>query len=210
MLATKLFTYPLIVLQIAILCCATIPPESVTLSQEVGKGIAENQRAYLGLLNRYFEIKRQLINDAILNEYLPNYIKSIQEGLKQADEDPNKFTSKMLKDILTDIVKKRDELHEDLEKTRVAIWERINEDHTLLLEANSTITGLLQSAVSVRAEASSLGKTIQEATKTKFNFEDFEKLFDEHLKKIGDTSAELINLHDSIEALFKNEGKNNE
>ena len=35
--------------------CATVPKESVVLSQEIGKGIAESQRAYIGLLNRYFD-----------------------------------------------------------------------------------------------------------------------------------------------------------
>lgn len=42
--------------------CASIPKESVVLSQEIGKGIAEGQNAYISLLNRYFDQKKKLID----------------------------------------------------------------------------------------------------------------------------------------------------
>lgn len=54
--------------------CASIPKEAVSLNQEVGKGIADNQSAYLNLLNAYFSQKSAEIDRWIQNEYLPAYI----------------------------------------------------------------------------------------------------------------------------------------
>ncbi len=196
-------TKRLLFLFFSILClcitgCATIPKESVTLSQEVGKGIVENQNAYMNLFNRYFAQKRQQIDKRIMDKYLPNYISNLQKDLRDAGEDPDNFDANMIKDIISDVIHKRDELQEDLEKTRIVIWEHVSKDHLLLLQANSTITGLLQSAVDVKEATSSIGEMIQEATKSDFSFDEFEKLFDEYLKKAGDTSAEGISLYNKI------------
>lgn len=197
----------LTILYLGMTGCATIPKESVTLSQEVGKGIVNNQRAYRNLFNRYFAQKRQQIDKVIMDKYLPNYIENIQEELRKEGEDPNSFSANMVKDIISDVIQKRDELQEDLEKTRVAIWERINKDHVLLLQANATITGLLQSAVNAKEATSSLGEAIQEATKSDFSFDEFEKLFDEHLKKAGDFLTEGISLYDTIRPIIEKKGE---
>lgn len=46
-----------ILMAFALSSCANAPKESVELSKEVGKGIAESQRSYTGLLNTYFASK---------------------------------------------------------------------------------------------------------------------------------------------------------
>lgn len=57
------------------------------------------------------------INRIVLDQYLPLYLGNIQEELRKAGEDPNSFTADMVKDIVADMIGKREELTlERLEK----------------------------------------------------------------------------------------------
>ncbi len=195
----KLLPLFLIILSSGLSGCTTIPKESVTLSQEVGKGIAENQRAYLNLFNLYFAEKKQQIDRAIIDEFLPNYIRNVQEELRKGGENPNSFDAQMVRDMIGDVIEKRDELQEDLERTKNAIWETISKDHILLLQANATITALLQSAVSLKKAASPMERGIKEVKKkSRFSFDEFERLFNEHLKKVGKISTKAKSLYDTM------------
>lgn len=185
--------------------CASIPKEAVSLNQEVGKGIADNQNAYLNLLNAYFSQKSAEIDRWIQNEYLPAYISNIRAEMKKHGVEDKPFDEHMTKDMLTDIVKKRNDMQRDLEKARLSLWERITKDHVVLLQANASITGLLQSAVDVKEATSALGNKILKASGTDFTFSDFEKVFDEYLKKAGDASATGVSIYEGVKPLKEKE-----
>jgi hypothetical protein len=198
----------LIVLTLIIVSsCARIPKDTVVLSKEVGKGIAENQRAYISLFNRYFEQKKTLIDQSITEKYIPLYIENIRKELEVAGQDPDSLGTERLKDILTDVIKKRDEMQSELEKTRIMLIERISADHDLLLQANATITGLLQSAVDVKEATSALGETLVKPLKSGFDFDEFEKIFDNYLDKSANIAGEAEKLSEKVKLLFKKGGR---
>lgn len=187
--------------------CASIPKDTVVLSKEVGKGIAENQRAYISLFNRYFDQKKTLIDQAITEKYIPLYIANIQKGLEEAGQDPNSLGIERLKDILTDVIKKRDEMQSELEKTRILLIQRISADNELLLQANATITGLLQSAVDVKEATSALGEPLVKPLKSGFDFDEFEKIFNNYLDQGANIAGEAEKLSEKVKLLFKKGGK---
>lgn len=198
----------LIILTVMIVSsCASIPKDTVLLSKEVGKGIAENQRAYISLFNRYFNQKKKLIDQAIIDKYIPSYLANIRIELEEAGKDPSSFTAVMIKDVISDVIKKRDEMQAELEKTRIMLIERISADHELLLQANATITGLLQSAVDVKEATSALGETLVKPIKSGFDFEEFEKIFDDYLDKGAGAVGEVGKLSEKVKSLFKKGGK---
>jgi hypothetical protein len=188
--------------------CASVPKESVKLSQEVGKGIASYHEAYINLLNEYFSQKRIVINNFILNKYLPKYMENLKNELKAAGEDPEKLHPFMVRDIVKDISEKRDSMHEELEKTRIAIIDAVSRDYLLLTSANSTVTGLLQSAVDVDEAASSLKGSIETLSGNRINFDIIDKKFEEYLLDAGSLSSEGISLYEGIKEIFiEKEGK---
>ena len=195
-----------ILTQMIVSACASIPKDSVALSKEIGKGIAENQRAYISLLNRYFDQKKKQIDSAIIEDYLPSYISNLRKELRKAGKDPDSFDSKMLGDVVSDVIQKRDEMQAELEKTRVMLTERISGDQTLLLQANATLTGLLGSAADVQEATSSLGEVLVKHVKPDFDLEEFEKVFDEYLVKAGDAAAKTERLYDKVRSIINRGG----
>lgn len=182
--------------------CASIPKESVQLSQEVGKGISSYHEAYINLLNSFFAQKRARIDDVVLNKYLPQYMDNIKTEMIAAGEDPEKLYPFMVRDIVKDVSNKSNEMHEELEKTRIALVDVITQDYLVLSQSNSTITGILQSAVDVKEAASSIKGTIESITGNKISFEKIENKFNEYLLDAGNLSSKGISLYESIKTLL--------
>ncbi len=191
-----------VVLVLLLSGCAGMPKQSVQLSQEVGRGIALYHQAYTNVLNEYFVQKREAINRFILNAYLPVYLENIKAELKAAGEDPEKLHSFMVHDVVKDVAGKRDAMQEELEKTRIALIDAVSRDYLLLIQANATITGLLQSAVDVNAAAESLSGTIETASGNLIDFDAVDAKFNEFLLDAGSFSGKRINFYESIKAML--------
>ena len=186
--------------------CATVPKESVELSKEVGKGIAESQRSYTGLLNTYFASKKQQVDQWIENEYLPEYLSNVQAELKKAGQ-PTTLSPQQLRDVLRDVIVERDQKHTDLENTRLLLLTKSNEHYTLLSQGNAGVTGLLQSMVDVKEATSSATQTIKTASGGKVDLELIEKKFNDYLKKAGAASTNATNLYDTIKSALEKKGE---
>lgn len=186
--------------------CASVPKESVELSKEVGKGIAENQRSYTSLLNTYFTSKKQQVDQWIENEYLPDYLSNIQAELKKAGQTTT-LSPQQLRDILRDVIVERDQKLTDLENTRLLLLTKSNEHYTLLSQGNAGVTGLLQSMVDVKETTSSATQTIKTASGGNVDLEQIDKKFNDYLKKAGAASAKATNLYDTIKSALEKKGK---
>lgn len=182
--------------------CASVPKESVELSKEVGKGIAESQHSYTGLLNTYFASKKQQVDQWIENEYLPEYLSNIQFELKKADL-PTTLTPQQLRDVLRDVIVERDQKHTDLENARLLLLTKSNGHFTLLSQSNAGVTGLLQSMVDVKEATSSASQTIKAASGWKVDLDQIEKKFIDYLKKAGAASDNATNLYDTIKSAIE-------
>lgn len=186
--------------------CASVPKESVELSKEVGKGIAESQRSYTSLLNIYFASKKQQVDQWIENEYLPEYLSNIQAELKKAGQ-PIAISPQQLRDIIRDVIVERDQKHTDLENARLLLLAKSNEHYTLLSKGNAGATILLQSMVDVKEVTSSAAQTIKTASGGKVDLEQIEKKFNDYLKKVGAASDKATNLYDAIKSALENKGE---
>lgn len=195
-----------ILLAFALGGCASVPKESVELSKEVGKGIAESQRSYTGLLNTYFASKKQQVDQWIENEYLPEYLSNIQAELKKSGQ-PTTLSPQQMRDVLRDVIVERDQKHTDLENTRILLLTKNNEHYTLLSQSNAGVTGLLQSMVDVKEAMSSATQTIKTASDGKVDLEQIEKKFnDDYLKKAGAASDKATNLYDKVKSALDKKG----
>ena len=187
--------------------CAQIPKESVALNVKVGQAIVDKHRAYLNLLDRYFENRRSQIDEAIYQRYLPEYLTNIREGLRSAGENPDVFTGAMVADILHDVNGKRDQMQSELEKVRVKLVDRINADHLVVLQGNAAVTAILQSAVDVQEGGRSAVETIVRPFAPPFDVDEFESKFDKFLKDAGDTSKRASDFYNTVKSLLTDGGK---
>lgn len=196
----------LVALTIVAGACASIPKESVELNMEIGKGIAESRRSYTGVLNAYFASKKQQVDQWIENEYLPAYLANIQAALK-ADGQSEILTPLQMKDALRDVMVERDQKHADLENTRVFLLTRSDHHYAQLIQGNTGITRLLQSAVSVEEATSSVTTAVKSVSGGTVDLELIERTFDAYLKKAGAASAKGTSLYDTIKSTIDSKGE---
>lgn len=182
--------------------CASIPKESVRLSQEVGNGISSYHESYINILNQYFAQKRALIDDAVVNRYLPRYMENLRQEMVSVGEDPEKLHPFMVRDIVQDVTTKRNEMQEELEKARLALINAVTGDYLLLTQANSIVTGILQSAVDAKEAVSSLAGTLEKGTGEKISFDKLDNRFNEYLRDASELSATGVSLYDGVKDLL--------
>lgn len=188
--------------------CATVPKESVELNSQVGEGIETLHESYIKLLNKYFEDKRKAIDDFIEHTYLPRFVENIRTGLEEAGEDPDSFEASMISDITKEVIRKRDNMHEEIEKARIALHTRINNNFRLINRANDSITDLLKSLADLDEQLSLYSKSVKKVTKEKIDFDKMENVFDEFLIEAGSDSENAVNFYEQIKMLLERD--NNE
>lgn len=181
--------------------CASVPKESVALSQSIGKGLEENHRTHKNLLNKYFQSKKEEINKFIYQEYLPTFIKDFQALLKTNKMDTS-LTQEQIKGIISRIITKRDQMQLDLEKTRIMIADTLDKQYILLFRANAQLTSFLESAIKNDEANEHLISTLQTSLNIPINLDTLEINFQESLKKAGENSKKIFDTNKDIQNLI--------
>ena len=180
-------------------CAATIPQESVDLSREVGIGLQKQHQSQIDLVNLHFSIKRKNL-DGAMSLALGSYFEAL------TPEGSITLNRGQLGDVATDVVllnEKNNVAKEELEKARVFLIKKINENYLVLNRANSSITGLLQSAVRVKEATSEAYKKLSEATGGKIDLDKAFSELDDFVLKGGEEAGKAIKLVEKLESVFK-------
>ena len=180
--------------------CAHIPQESVQLNQMVGKGIADQNRAYVNLLNEYFELKKKSIDDFIMQTYIPTFMSNLRSKVSKDSAllIPDTAFTKILKKIAA----KRDSMQSNLDEVKATIIGAAQENAMLLSNANSAVSALLKSAVSVDKATKAAMQAADSLSGSKFKFSEFGKTFDQYLIEVGNGSAKANSLYDKTNQLL--------
>lgn len=175
--------------------CATIPSESVSLSSELGNGIRRQNDAQIKLVNIYFESKRKDL-DTALRRAIETYFSQI------AATGSITLTTEQLKDVSEDIISfntKNTTAKESLEKVRLDLVSEIQNNYLTLNQANASITGLLQSAVSVNESTDKSIQLVSSATDGKIDFNAIFNEINSFVLKGGEEAGKAIDLSKKIE-----------
>ena len=186
------------VILVTISACATVPQESVSLSSELGVGIKKQHEAQVNFLNLYFESKRKEL-DAALQRAIGSYFSTI------APAGSVTLTSSQLDDVAKDVIalnKKNNAAQEALEKVRIDLVSKLEENYLTLNQANSTITGLLQSAVSVKEATNKSIQLVSSATGGKIKLDKVLSEIDSFVVKGGLEAGKTIDLNAKIQDLI--------
>jgi hypothetical protein len=175
--------------------CARIPKESLQLCDTMEKGMQDQNRAYLNLLDAYFVQKSKDIDVFIADVYTPGVFSRIRS--KMASEGEKEIPDSASQQIVQSIICRRDSMQAVLEKIRLKIWEDVLANQMILNDANSAIKALLASAIKSREATETALKAADTVTGNKFNFAEFDKKFDQYMVNIGSGTAKMNDLYES-------------
>jgi len=202
----KIKSYFILLIFPILFSCATVPQESVELSTAIGVGLKKQYKSQIDLVDLHFSIKRQML-DVTMQKALKTYFEELTpNGTITLDRDK-------LNDVATDVIgisAKNNAAKEELEKARKLLLKILNDNFLALNLANSSITGLLQSAVSVQEASSEAFKSLSKMTEEKI---DLEKIFDELDKfvlKGGEEAGKVTKLLEKIKELIEKENQKEE
>tara|TARA_B110000090_G_C13338205_1_gene430017 strand:+ start:380 stop:1045 length:666 start_codon:yes stop_codon:yes gene_type:complete len=156
----KIRQLSLITISLLMMACVSIPPEAPELSAQLGNRISAIEQSNLTLLHRYFDRKKQDIDDFIQNEWVPEFANQffvepaianvwdqiVASGNKQ---DRLKFILKTSPKLQQRINQKRVELIHPLEVLEQRIETKLTADYAQAKAINNSITGFLLSASKV-------------------------------------------------------------
>ena len=195
----RIKTFVLLAFLSLLSACATIPQESVDLSSEVGVGLQKQHQSQIDLINLHFSIKRNSLDEA-MSRAIESYFEALTPGGSIT------LNRAQLRDVATDVMllsEKNNAAKEELEKARVLLIKKLNENYLIINQANSSVTGLLQSAVTVKEARSEAYKKLSEATDGKIDLDKMFSELDNFVLKGGEEAGKAIKLVDKLESLLK-------
>ena len=140
--------------------CASIPKESPELSQEIGQRVAAMRTSHIKLLHKYFNLKRDKVDEIFEKEWIPAYAQSFFSQDQVSDywnklvteddkEERVQFLIKLGPKMLESIRSKRAEYMEPLNRLEAQVEDSLRRDYRQILAANNTLTSFLSSSSKV-------------------------------------------------------------
>ena len=194
--------------------CASIPPESVDLSKQVGSAIGKSRAAHLSTLDAFYRRLKEENDAWVHNTFLPRAIANTKAGLAAACKQKNDgsaacaaLTEGDIARLVRNTAAFRDEMQRALENNRSEASRLITDHYADLAAANSSITALLASAVSVSQATRDASKAAGDLVGVEIDTQAIEKSVDEYLEKAGTAAAKIsdfeANLSKALDKLRK-------
>lgn len=140
--------------------CATIPGEAPELSAELGNRISAIEKAHFNLLHKYFDERRQQVDEFIMTEWVPEFaeqvfsVPAIENVWAEVVRTNNKqdrlqFLVRMGPKLQAKINAKRLELIKPLDDAERLIENTLWDEYQQTRAINNSITSFLVSAAKV-------------------------------------------------------------
>lgn len=184
----------LIGFMISLTGCATVPRESVELSNTVGRDLEEVHRSHRALASLLFDIMEKDVNTFIDEIYAPAYIKEFATDFRLDNKvrgivanAPNNLLPVLIRFVEKSnnaIEQKRAELLDPIKKQRNQVINGIDASYRQIHAAQAVITGHLASVVKVHDAQNELLKNA--------GLEGMREQLAENTQKASSTIADLI------------------
>jgi len=140
--------------------CATIPGEAPELSTELGNRISAIEKAHFNLLHKYFNERRQQVDEFITTEWVPEFaeqvfadpaIEKVWAEIVRSDnkQDRLQFLVRMGPKLQAKINAKRLELINPLDDAENMLERTLRDEYQQTRAINNSITSFLVSAAKV-------------------------------------------------------------
>ena len=140
--------------------CATIPGEAPELSAELGNRISAIENAHFNLLHKYFDERRQQVDELITNEWVPEFaeqvftnpaIENVWAEIVRSNnkQDRLQFLVRVGPKLQAKINAKRMELIKPLDDAEKILESTLRDEYQQTRAINNSITSFLISAAKV-------------------------------------------------------------
>jgi hypothetical protein len=187
----------LIICSLLFLGCASIPPTTVTLTQEIVKEANEMHQLNIILVNQLFEERKEVINAFITNEYTPTVIKKY-EALLPDSLDYKKELPNIMKSIIPVINRKKDSLQNILSDQQQEIISSLNTNYVSYSKATIALQQLINSAVKLKKAENNALSSIQDLTGDSVDVKKVESTIDGLLLKAGTDMSKLLKVNNIL------------
>ncbi|WP_044397292.1 hypothetical protein [Lacinutrix sp. Hel_I_90] len=177
--------------------CASIPPTTVTLTQEIIKEADEMHQLNIILVNQLFEERKQVINAFITNEYTPTIIKKY-EALLPDSLDYKKALPNIMKSVIPVINRKKDSLQNVLSDQQQNIITSLNTNYVSYSKATIALQQLINSAVKLKKAENNALSSIQDLTGDSVDVKKVESTIDGLLIKTGTDMSKLLEVNNIL------------
>lgn len=146
--------------------CATVPKESVQLSQAIGNDIQELHAGYRTTIQAQFQQMRQSGLELIESRWVPTYLSSfVEDGrlVEFAREGNTAAVEYWARVAIEAIDGRRQEFLDDLDQRERALLASVDEAFGRIARANAELTSLLRSATERRSSGANLLRATTEA-----------------------------------------------
>ena len=185
--------------------CVSIPQESVTLNKEVAAGITSIHESNIRFINQYFELKMLKI-DQYEKEAIDNFFNKIASATTKPGVPPlGAHNLHAIKDKVEEIHATGTKFKAEINASKAVVIEKVQAEYNLIISANNSITGLLQSAVDIDEATNDGLLKAKELTDGKIDLTDIDSKIDEYLAKLGTSSAQASSLVDVIKETFNSD-----
>lgn len=161
----------LIILLIVFQSCASVPKESVALSQELEFMIMNSKKAHLELLDYNLSIQLERIDHFLETQYVPSFVgsfvnhSSVLENLELAASDEAKSAElqQFIQAALPVIIQKRSEMAQVALEMNTALRQSIEAHYQEMLHVSQTLSAHLASAATVVETREDLRQKLEES-----------------------------------------------
>lgn len=136
--------------------CASVPAESVELSKLVGEMIQSAKVSHVNMVNQHFSYRRQEVELFAYDEYKNAFLENLRGLLKQKDANFVELSLEQYDKAMSRVRKKADSWLLEVESTRAAVLQALEEHYAVLLSSQEEVTSLLRSAADVSETRASL------------------------------------------------------
>ena len=197
----KSLIYILVLTFIFYSCSATIPPQSITLSDAISEEGKRMHQLNLALLNKMFKDKRESIDTFIKNDYTKTYLDDFRSKIPEGT-DIDAELSGILKAAMKEINAQRDMMQSALENQRIKLVTKLETDYKAYEEASANLRRLLESAVKLDEENKKLYSQVSELSGNRIDLNKVENSIDEFILNAGDVSQRILKLNESIDSII--------
>lgn len=183
--------------------CASVPKESVELNNIIGQALTKQHESQVSLVNQYFALKRERIDEFIQQTYTPKIIENARIAMK--NDGKKDFDNQGVIELLKIVLKKQLAMQKELEESRLFILEKIEQDYLEVALGNKAITQLLQSLVSVQESKQNFVRVIETTTNNKLDLSTIDSTIENFLQQTKNDSSTTVKLLNTFKSLL--EGK---
>lgn len=189
--------------------CASVPAESVTLSEDLTGMIRAAQSAHLALVDQYIAERKSRAADFLDRKWIPIFMQNAVNDTKilaklQSERDPQKQSALLAEfsgDAADQITKRRGSMFDAIDEVGRSLRDAVSAHYADMLTANQALTAHLRSAADVTETRDQLLASLNVNPKTIVPIDQLNQVMEKILGFTGN-GDELIKYVDQAKAII--------